>query len=94
MNNNNNKLLWVVIALTIVMVVVGIGSKVFVDKVANRVIQKLQKDYSPSPYGPGIDPDKLDAEKLKSSTAPAAPPFKAIQPTGSNWTEDWENQRK
>lgn len=94
MNNNNNKLLWVVIALTIVMVVVGIGSKVFVDKVADRVIQKLQKDYSPSPYGPGIDPDKLDAEKLRSSTAPVAPPFKAIQPTGGNWTEDWEKQRK
>jgi hypothetical protein len=95
-NNNSNKLLWVVIALTIAMIGVGVGSKVLVDKVADRVIQKLQKEYSPSPYGPGIDPDKLDAEKLKKApnAPPADPPFKAIQPTGGNWTEDWEKQRK
>lgn len=94
-NNNNNKLLWVVIALTIAMIGIGVGNKVFVDKVADRVIQKLQKEYSPSPYGPGIDPDKLDAEKLKNApNAPTTPPFKAVQPTGGNWTEDWEKQRK
>jgi len=92
-NNNSNKLLWVVIALTVIMIGVGVGSKVLVDKVADRVIQKLQKEYSPSPYGPGIDPDKLDSEKLnKTSNTPAAP-FKAIRPTAA-WSEDWEKQRK
>jgi len=92
-NNNSNKLLWVVIVLTIVMIGVGVGSKVLVDKVADRVIQKLQKEYSPSPYGPGIDPDKLDPEKLnKSPNSPVLPPF---NPTASlNWNDDWEKQRK
>lgn len=94
-SNNSNKLLWVVIALTVVMVGVGIGSKVLVDKVADRVIQKLQKEYSPSPYGPGIDPDKLDPEKLrKAPNTPPAAPFKATQPIGGEWNEDWEKMRK
>ena len=28
------------------------------------MIEKLQKDYSPSPYGSGIDPDKIDVSSL------------------------------
>lgn len=93
MNNNNNKLLWVVILLTVAMIGAGVGSKVLVDKVADRAIQKLQKEYSPSPYGPGIDPDKLDPEKLKTTTNAPIAPFKVNQPIG-NWNDDWEKQRK
>jgi hypothetical protein len=63
---NNNKLVYLFVALTVLLLVFGIGTKVFVDKVADRVIYKLQKDYSPSPYGPGIDPDKIDLDKVKS----------------------------
>ena len=64
MNNTENKLLWTVIILSVFMLAVGVGSKILVDKIADRVIVKLQKDYSPSPYGPGINPDKLDVNKL------------------------------
>lgn len=92
-NNNSSKLLWIVIILTVIMVGVGIGSKVLVDKVADRVIQKLQKEYSPSPYGPGIDPDKLDPEKLrKGPVNPQVAPTKVTQPSG--WDGEWEKQRK
>jgi hypothetical protein len=63
---NNNKLVYLFVALTVLLLVFGIGTKVFVEKVADRVIYKLQKDYSPSPYGPGIDPDKIDLDKVKS----------------------------
>ena len=82
MDNNNNKLLWAVIALTIAMIFIGLGSKFLVDKIADRVIQKLQKEYSPSPYGPGIDPDKLDAEKLRKSKP---------QPIGG-WHDNWNTK--
>lgn len=86
-NNDNNKLLWIVIGLTVVMLVVGIGSKSLVNKISDRVIEKLQKEYSPSPYGPGIDPDKLDVEKLRRS----APPPVRTKDTG--WDTDWQSQR-
>jgi len=66
MNNAmNNKFFWIVAGLTGAMLLIGIGGKVFVDKVADVVIEKLKKDYSPSPYGPGIDPDKIDVSKIK-----------------------------
>lgn len=61
MKNNNKKIL---ITLTISLIFVLFAGNTMVDKIVNRVIQKLQKEYSPSPYGPGFDPDKLDIEKL------------------------------
>ena len=61
MNNNNNKLL---ITLAISSLFILFAGNIMVDKIVNRVIQKLQKEYSPSPYGPGFDPDKIDIEKL------------------------------
>jgi hypothetical protein len=29
------------------------------DKVADRVVSKLKRDYVPGPYEPGFDPDKI-----------------------------------
>ena len=37
------------------------------EKIADVVVKKLQKEYSPSPYGPGINPDKIDLEKIKKN---------------------------
>jgi hypothetical protein len=36
----------------------------FVDHVSDKVIEKLSKEYSPSPYGPGLDPDKVDVTAI------------------------------
>lgn len=60
-----NKTIWILAGLVILMAVFGFG-KLFVEIVANRVIVKLQKEYSPSPYGPGINPDLIDSEKIKN----------------------------
>ena len=62
---NNNKFFYIVVVLTAAMLLVGVGGKLFVDKVADVVVDKLKKEYSPSPYGPGIDPDKIDVDRLK-----------------------------
>ena len=62
---SDNSKFWLVAVLVGLVLVVGLGGKFVINKVADCVIQKLQKDYSPSPYGPGLDPDKIDAEKLR-----------------------------
>jgi hypothetical protein len=49
------------------MLLIGVGGKVFIDKIADVVVEKLKQKYSPSPYGPGIDPDKIDMEKVRKS---------------------------
>jgi hypothetical protein len=63
----NNKMFWVLLVFTVFNVGAFILGKVIVDRAADRVIQKLQKEYSPSPYGPGFDPDKVNPEVFSPS---------------------------
>lgn len=58
-------LFWFVAVLTLFNVGVFIVGKVVINKAADAVIHKLQKDYSPSPYGPGLDPDRVDVNSIK-----------------------------
>lgn len=66
----NNKMLWVLLAVTIFNVGAIFVGKVVIDKAADKVIDRLQKVYGPrggSPYGPGIDPDKVPPEALRAN---------------------------
>jgi hypothetical protein len=62
----SNKMFWVLVVVTIFNIGAFLLGKVVVDKAADRVIQKLQKEYSPSPYGPGFDPDKVSPDAFKA----------------------------
>ena len=79
-----NKLFWVVLVLGGFLLVVVVGGNKIVDKIADRVIQNLQKDYSPSPYGPGIDPDKLDVQRIQG-----VPPAAKKTSLPSEWENGW-----
>ena len=68
---NTNKLLYVFLALTGLILIFSLGVNFFVDKVSDRVIQRLKQDYSPSPYGPTIDPDKVDLSKVHVKVDPS-----------------------
>lgn len=37
------------------------------DKVADRVVAKLKRDYVPGPYEPGFDPDKVPPGSIKKN---------------------------
>lgn len=50
------------------------------DQIADAVIKKLQKEYSPSPYGPGINPDKIDVEAM-------------LKPKNTEWEQAWGEYR-
>lgn len=67
MNKLNNKFFYIVAGLTVAMLLIGVGGKVFIDKVADVVVERLKQKYSPSPYGPGIDPDKIDMDKVRKN---------------------------
>lgn len=55
-----NKLFWVVAIVTLMNMSFFVIGKIVIDKATDSVIERLEKDYSPSPYGPGFDPDKVD----------------------------------
>ena len=55
-----NKIFWAVAVVTFMNASVFLVGHVVIDKAADSVIERLEKDYSPSPYGPGFDPDKVE----------------------------------
>lgn len=67
MDIKNNKLLWTLIAVTFFNVGMLVVGQIIVEKTSDRVLEKLKKEYSPSPYGPGFDPDKVKPELFKST---------------------------
>lgn len=71
---NQNFLLGVILA-TFGLLSIKFVDKILMEKVSDRVVQKLVQEYSPSPYGPSVDPDKIDVDKLSSSEGA----IKAIQ---------------
>ncbi len=83
----NKKIFWVIISLTLAIIFMNIFSNKIVDmviskhydQIATEVINKLQKEYCPSPYGPGIDPDKVNIDELMKSSG--------------EWNKTWGEQK-
>lgn len=57
-----NKVLLVVILLVVGFFSLNIIGPKVVDFFADKVIEKLQRDYTPGPYTPGVDPDKVPSD--------------------------------
>jgi hypothetical protein len=83
----NKKLFWLVISLAFGMFFINMFSNKIVDMVisnhyediAEIVVKKLQKEYCPSPYGPGVDPDKINIDELMKAS--------------SEWDKTWGEQK-
>jgi|LSQX01.2.fsa_nt_gb hypothetical protein len=95
-----NKFLWIVALVTFINVFVFVGGKLVVQKAADEVIERLQQDYSPSPYGPGFDPDKLhpnpeETQKFyyELKKLPEQDPVATTVLQSQQWREDWERER-
>lgn len=84
----DKKLVWVSLVLCFLIFftlmfsnkIINIAIQNHYDEIADVMIKKLQKDYSPSPYGPGIDPDKVDVESM-------------LIPKTAEWEEVWGEYR-
>lgn len=75
MNKGNQSFLVAILIATFGLLSIKFIDKVLLEKVSSRVAEKLIQEYSPSPYGPSVDPDKIDTNKLTSSEGA----IKAIQ---------------
>ena len=65
-----NKLILIILSVFLFNIAGFLMSGIIFDKIADRVIEKLQKDYSPAkpPYGPGINPDVISDNAFKHPT--------------------------
>lgn len=92
----------ILFVLTIALLFVG---KTYVVKgLSKAVVEELKRTYTPGPYQPGFDPDKIDPKVFQQNTQPNVvqtqrfqdlpPPVTAPyleQP--QNWNQMWESQR-
>lgn len=74
-----NKLFLIVAAFMALNVCLFFGGKIIVDRAADKVIERLQKDYSPSPYGPGIDPDRVNPSAIQPQPQSQVQPQQMVQ---------------
>ena len=93
MGDELNKLMENKLAVVAVVVLAGIlllflASSVIMDKVADKVIEKLRQEYTPGPYVPGFDPDKVNPNFWRQQQPDYAPPRRA-----GSWDSDWETER-
>lgn len=97
MNLLDNKLVWLVAFMTVFNVGMFLGFKVLVNKTADQVIEKLQKDYSPSPYGPGFNPDKVNPDSMRRKEVlfyEGQGEFLSQEVTAAEiWQAKWESDR-
>lgn len=84
----DKKLFWVFFVLCFLLVlttafsnrIIDAAIKNHYDEISDVIIKKLQKEYSPSPYGPGIDPDKVDVNAM-------------LIPKSTDWEDLWGEYR-
>lgn len=67
MSGGNQNFLVIIVLATFGLLSVKFIDKILLEKMSDRVVEKLIQEYSPSPYGPSVDPDKIDVDKLSSS---------------------------
>jgi hypothetical protein len=98
----NNKIFLIVISLVTINLLGFAFSKFVINTTTECVIEKLKQNYSPSPYGPGFDPDKVNSNSLKVDTQGnelySKISFKNDLVHGSagvfeSWQKDWEQDR-
>lgn len=85
-----NKLFWVAIVLGVLLIGAFVGGPMIIDRVADKVINKLQKDYTPGPYWPGVDPDKVDPRFFRNQPPVQQPP---VGPPADQWPPSQPPQR-
>lgn len=62
----NNKMFWVTLSLFLALLFTYKGKYGLIDTIANQAVSKMEKKWSPSPYAPGYNPDKVDVLKTSN----------------------------
>ena len=100
-----NKFFWVVAFVSLMNIGIFVVGTVVIDKAADRVIERLEKDYSPSPYGPGFDPDQVEVvrqlvyelkkynENGQVQERSTSRGLSDMMEDADKWRVDWEKDR-
>lgn len=65
----NKNLLVCVAGLGLILGLILFVNGFLVPKITKNVIQELRREYTPGPYDPGFDPDKVNPNALRSEVS-------------------------
>jgi hypothetical protein len=83
----NKKFILPVIVLVAALFIGVVVSEVVIRKISDRVINRLKREYTPGPYSPGFDADKLNPNYMQN-------PQSLPENQKTQWNEDmWEKSR-
>lgn len=87
----NKTNIWVAgIAGFLILNIIGwLLMEVTVKRAVDATIHKLEKEYSPSPYGPGLDPDRVNPDTYQPRTVYEL----RSEPVVKDWGSEWESER-
>lgn len=98
---SNNKLFWVLLCVVAFNVAALCFWNVVIDKISDKVFERFQeeyfKEYSPSPFGPGVDPDKINPKAFNTSKQyfelkTEASQIFNFEKLGTGDTNEWRNE--
>ncbi|RDJ35253.1 MAG: hypothetical protein DWQ19_10590 [Crenarchaeota archaeon] len=94
--NLEKNLLPIIIAFGVILGLMYFGGNWVVDKTCDRVIEKMQRDYTPGPYQPGFDPDKVNVDQFRQGPPQFQSNFQTPPELGTpeDWNRLWESQRR
>jgi len=65
----NKNLLLGVVGLGVFLAFILLLNVFLVPKITKNVIQELKREYTPGPYDPGFDPDKVNPNAMRSEVS-------------------------
>jgi len=97
MNIDGKKITVLLVAVSVaIFLLFGVGALMInkaADKAADKVMQRLQRDYAPGPYNPGFDPDRVDPRRPPAAYLPYIKKSGEQPQQPRTWEQVWESQR-
>lgn len=78
---------FLVVILGFLFVIFGINS--MISKITQKVILEIKSDYTPGPYTPGFDPDKIDPKLFKKNSNNSSSSIE----NPDSWNDLWNASR-
>lgn len=78
-----------IVALVVIFIAFVLGIKTFKEKIVRDVIREFQREYSPGPYNPGFDPDKISPKTPSKWAEVSQVPYESP----NDWNKIWEQDR-
>jgi hypothetical protein len=85
---NKNIFLILVVSILVLLILYPVVE----NRIVTKVIDKLKKEYSPGPYAPGFDPNKIDTDFFNNNNDNSQPTYHKVPyyPSPEDWNKTWQ----